>query len=194
VSDVPIVGKDQEGERLLLGSDLPAYVRRALAVEHALEAVVARCRKKRDDWLLVTRIRLGQLHGWSGGWANLRPGLADEGQVRVLEELHRTLAPKLRAPAEPTTSGWVLGGALREVIAGVERFNRRWRDYLPTVDVRQVNALREGYNRYFVMEKECAVRNPAVARKGFVKLPPLGVDELLGLLPLLPVPRPGGAD
>src|SRR5262249_53393046 len=122
VTDVPIVGKDQEGERLLLGSDLPAYVKRALAVQHPLGGVLARCRKKRDDWLLVTRIRLGQLRGWSDGWAHLRPHLADEGQVRVLEELHRALAPKLRAPAEPTTSAWVLGGALREVIAGVERF------------------------------------------------------------------------
>ena len=60
---------------------------------------------------------------------------------------------------------------------------------LGQVDVAEVNRLRDGYNRWYVLEKECAVRSHAVARQGFVPLPPLTSAELAEHLPLLPVPR-----
>jgi hypothetical protein len=60
------------------------------------------------------------------------------------------------------------------------------------VDLSQVNALRDGYNRYYVLEKECASRSPRTARHGFRPLPPLTADDLAALLPPLPVPRGKG--
>jgi hypothetical protein len=52
-----------------------------------------------------------------------------------------------------------------------------------------VNGLREGYNRYYLLEKECALRSPRLARQGFVRLPAVTVDDLAAQLPPLPVPQ-----
>ena len=58
-------------------------------------------------------------------------------------------------------------------------------DGLLTVDLARVNQLRDGYNRYYVLEKECAVRSPKVARQGFRPLPPLTTADLAAELPPL---------
>jgi hypothetical protein len=79
--------------------------------------------------------------------------------------------------------------ALAELCGSIELFNRRWREYLPTVELNEVNALRDGYNRWYVLEKECAVRSPRLAREGFVRLEPLSSASLLELLPPLGVPH-----
>jgi hypothetical protein len=75
------------------------------------------------------------------------------------------------------------------LIPALERFNRRWEAFLPTVDLTSLNRLREGYNRYYLLEKECAVRSVVVARRGFSPLPPLTQTDLAALLPCLPVPQ-----
>ena len=38
-------------------------------------------------------------------------------------------------------------------------------DFLRDVNLSRVNALRDGYNRYYVLEKECAVHSPQLARQ-----------------------------
>jgi hypothetical protein len=167
----------------------PAYVRRGRAVQHALEDLLDHCRNRRKEWLHIIRIRLGLLHALAGGWDALIPLLRDEEQVRVLEQLHTNLSPKLRLPVEPTTSRRALTLALRELAESIARFNQRWRDYLPTVELDRVNALRENYNRYYILEKECATQSASVARQGFRPLKPLTVDEVARCLPPLPVPQ-----
>ena len=57
------------------------------------------------------------------------------------------------------------------------------------MDLSAVNELRKGYNRYYVLEKECAVRSARIARQGFAPLPPLTTGDLVAQFPLLPVPR-----
>ena len=49
--------------------------------------------------------------------------------------------------------------------------------------------LRDGYNRFYVLEKECAVHSPVIARQGFRPLEPLTAADLVAALPPLPVPR-----
>jgi hypothetical protein len=78
------------------------------------------------------------------------------------------------------------------LLHSLQRFNRRWQEFLPTVDLTRVNDLRAGYNRYYVLEKECAVRSAALARRGFTPLEPFTTDQLFALMPLLPVPQLGG--
>jgi hypothetical protein len=78
---------------------------------------------------------------------------------------------------------------VRELAESLERFNRRWLEFLRGVDVGPVNELRDGYNRYYLLEKECALRSPRLARQGFTRLEPLTVAELTALLPPLPVPQ-----
>ena len=60
---------------------------------------------------------------------------------------------------------------------------------LEETDLTEVNALREGYNRYYLLEKECAVRSARLARQGFRRLEPVTLEELAALLPPLPVPH-----
>src|SRR5205823_2559018 len=102
------------------------------------------------------------LRALAGGWEAVRPHLAGDEEVGVLEGLESALEPRLRAPVAPTRSARAVRRALRELVASLERFNRRWAEYLPTVDLRPVNELREGYNRYYLLEKECALRSPAL--------------------------------
>lgn len=190
MDDVTIRGReDNELHDLFVHFDLPAFVRRGREVEQAWEDLVARCRQQRDEWLAMARTYLGLLRGLAGSWDVLRPLLADADQLTLLERLHAVLSPALRVPVEPTTSARTLRRALRDLIASLERFNHRWETYLPTVDLTPVNALRAGYNRYYVLEKECALRSARLAREGFRRLEPLTAADLAGLLQPLPVPR-----
>src|SRR5262249_27096320 len=99
------------------------------------------------------------------------------------------LEPRLRIPVAPTTSVRTLRRALLELIESLQRFNQRWQSYLEEVDCSRVNELREGYNRYYVLEKECVVRSPRLARQGVRPLEPLTPTEVAELVPPLPVPR-----
>lgn len=70
--------------------------------------------------------------------------------------------------------------------ACIDRFNRRWTHYLRRLDLAPLNRLREDYNRYYVLEKECALRSARLARIGFVPLQPVTRQEFQELLPRLP--------
>jgi hypothetical protein len=191
VDDVAGGGETDLFEKKVLGRfDAPAYVRRARAVEESLRNLVLECRGKRDALALMPRLRVGRLRLQAGGdWAALRPFLADDDQPAVLQALHDELRPVLRAPVAPLTAARRLRKALRELVASVEGLNRRWLEHLPTVDRSAVDAARDLYNRYYLLEKECAVRSPSLARLGYRPLKPLTLDELRALVPPLPVPR-----
>jgi hypothetical protein len=175
-------------QRIQASYDAPAYVRRARQVQDAFDQLIGRCRLQRDRWLPMVRLRLGLLRELAGDWQALLPWLADVEQVGVLRQLHEDLNPRLRVPVQPTSSARVLRRALRELRESIERFNRRWQEFLPRVDLARVNELRDGYNRYYLLEKECAVRSAALARAGFCRLEPLTSGELAALVPHLPVP------
>jgi hypothetical protein len=192
MDEIPVLGHDVESQlfkQFLVQYDVPAYMRRAQQVQAAFEHLVARCRRQREAWLDMVRLRLGRLHALAGDWDRLLPWLADGEQVEALRRLHATLEPRLRVPIAATSSPRVLGTALVELQESIERFNRRWLAFLRDLDFDRVNELRDGYNRYFVLEKECAVRSARLARQGFVRLEPVTVEELTALLPPLAVPR-----
>jgi hypothetical protein len=191
VDDIPIPGREEGNlvQRFVAHYDAPAYVRRARRVHDAYEALLQRCRRKRDEWLCMTRIRIGLLHMLAGEWGALLPWLADPEQVQILRQLHATLEPQLRHQVERTTSARLLRRGLRELNESITLFNRRWETFLPTVDLTHVNELRDGYNRYYLLEKECAMRSARLARQGFSRLDPVTLAELAGVLPTLPVPQ-----
>ena len=176
-------------KRFLARYDAPAYARRARRVEEAFEHVLARCRRQRDEWLMMVRIHLGTLHGLAGGWDGLRPYLAGDEQAQVLQHLHEALQPRLRVSVQPTSSARRLAAALRDLVRGLKRFNSCWQHFLESVDLTPVNELRDGYNRYYLLEKECAMRSARLARQGYAPLPPLTLEDLWALMPPLPVPR-----
>ncbi|MBI1917653.1 MAG: hypothetical protein HYS12_23405 [Planctomycetes bacterium] len=186
---IPSVDDNKDAFRLFQAMyDAPAYARRARTTEAAYDHLLARCRRQRDEWLLMVRLRLGTAKALAGEWTALLPCLAEEGQLAQLEQMHAELAPKLRTPVAPTDSRRRLRAALIELRESIGLFNRRWQSHLPTVDLGHVNELREGHNRYYLLEKECALRSPRLARQGFLRLEPLTTADLVAALPLLPVP------
>ena len=186
----PVSQDDDRLLKQLMGYfDVPAYVRRARRVDDALEELLVSCRAKRSKWLAVVRIRLGMVHALAGDWAELRPCVRDDRQCEILARMHRELAPVLHVRMNPTNSQRVLRRALGDLCESLERFNRRWRKFLAEIDLRAVNGAREDYNRYYVLEKECAVRSVAAARHGFRRLEPMTLEHLADMLPELPVPQ-----
>jgi hypothetical protein len=191
VSDISIPSREdgrQAFNEVLAQFDGPAYLRRARRVQGAYDQLLDECRRQREEWLGMVRIHLGTLRALAGTWQAMTPHLADEEQVRLLEEMCAALEPHLRVPVEPTTSFRTLRGALHELRASVERFNCRWLAFVHGRDLTALNAERADYNRYYLLEKECAVRSPHIARQGYRPLDPVTHDELLAALPPLTVP------
>jgi hypothetical protein len=192
MDEMVIVGRSDEQrfvQRVLGHYDAPAFIRRARRVQETLDHLLARCRQQRDEWLTMPRLHLGLLKGLSGEWQRLRPWLVDDDQIVILRELESELSPRLRARVEVTSSGRVLQRALRTLLESLEAFNRRWIHFLRTVDLTPVNEARDGYNRYYLLEKECAMRSPRLARQGFKRLEPFTIHELMTILPSLPIPK-----
>ncbi len=189
------IGSENRDTLQMMGLfDAPAYIRRARGMEEAYALLLARCREVRGEMLSMPRLRLGTLHALAGGWGALAPLLSAD-DIDALARAHAELAPVLKLPPAPTGSIWRLRAALDEVIASNTRFNQRWMKYMAGVDLSEVNRLRDGYNRHYVVEKACALRSDLLARHGFEPMPPLTLDDLLALMPPLPVPamKPPGA-
>lgn len=166
----------------------PAFMVRAARTQEALERVLRPGRHQRGEWLQMVRLRLGTVHALAGDWPALRPLLADEQQLKLLQQLYADLQPCLKAPPAPTASQKILRRALLELLESLEYFNQRWRKYLHGVDLTHVNQAREKYNKYYLLEKECVVRSPALARREWRPLEPVAIADLFRWLPLLPVP------
>jgi hypothetical protein len=195
LDDITILSRNSEDyivNQFLAHYDAPAYIRRARRVQDLYEQLLARCRAQRDEWLVVLRVELGLLRARAGDWAALAPWLVDNAQFAVLQQLTELLQPRLRVVVKPTRSARGLRRGLHALVALVERFNRRWLAYLADVDLAEINAERAAYNRYYLLEKECAMRSARLAREGFRRLEPLDMQTLAVALPPLPVPRMRG--
>jgi hypothetical protein len=190
VDEVKIAGREDERDlfkQFTTHYDAPAYMRRAKAVQETFNLLVDRCRVKREELIAMTRSRLGVLQGLAGEWSRLLPHLADAEQLGTLDRLVELVTPKVAAPVAPTSSPRQLRNALLELNESIARFNRRWEAFVQEVKLDEVNAVRDGYNRYYLLEKECAIRSPTLARQGFRKLEPLTHADVVEALPLLPV-------
>ncbi len=163
----------------------PAFARRARDVQLSYDALIAHCRAQREEWLTYVRLNLGTLFGLAGTHDRLRAILGTDEQASYLNALHSQLQPRLRLPIEPTPRLSKLRGALAELDESVRFFNRRWQTFVRQLDLTKINALRDGYNRFYLMEKECALGSARVARQGFRKLEPLTAEDVLHELPLL---------
>jgi hypothetical protein len=164
--------------------DAPAYIRRARRVDDALACLLERCGGQREKALKPVRHRLEVLESVAGGRDVLAALLSHPEPVDLIAELHQAGA---ELSARPASSRRTLQRAVAELNDSVQAFNRRWTRFLEQVDLGPVNDARAGYNRYYVLEKECAVRSVQVARQGFQPLPPLMLEELKERFPCLPI-------
>jgi hypothetical protein len=166
----------------------PAFARRAREAQAAYDAMVESCRRRREELLAFVRLRLGNLFALAGSSSALMAVVESTEQASILEALHAELQPRPRLPVRPTTSARALRAALAELRETMARFNQRWLAFIQHLDLQQLNALRDGYNRFYLMEKECALGSARVARQGFRKLDLLGPEDFLKMLPPLPLP------
>lgn len=167
----------------------PAFVRRGKLVETTWTHLLEACAMARIERLAFVRLRLGQLLALAGGWDAVRGAVRSDAEIGELQRLHDELQPQLQLPLEATTSKRVLRAAARDLVEAIEMFNARWTRWLAKVDLKIVNQARENYNRYYLLEKECAVGSARLARIGFVKLEPIVFDEVAKRFPLLTAPH-----
>ncbi|MCA9082587.1 MAG: hypothetical protein KDA81_00960 [Planctomycetaceae bacterium] len=169
-------------QQVIMSFDTPAYMRRARDVEAAWNAVVMLCRKEREKLLAAPQRRLRNLLD-----TDVHLSVFDTRSAISL----RAVLQQWNLPVGKGTSRASIPakrGDADRLIATFEHFNNRWTTFLATVDLAEVNRLRTAYNEFYVLEKECAVRSPAVARAGFQPLQPATVQDLQHLFPLLDVP------
>ncbi len=187
MDEVAIPSRDGDGllfRQVMSQYGGPAFVRRARQVHEAYVTLLDGLQAERRRLLDMVSLRLGTLFALAGCRDALRP-LVDKDAIAELERLHAELAPRLRVPVAPTSKARVLRSALQELRESCARFNQRWLQHLYNVDLKPLNALREGYNQNYLLEKECAVGSARIARMYFQKLMPLTVEELVALLPPL---------
>ena len=181
----PLGGIDAEIKELLGLFEVPAFARRGQDLEYALVRLRARSLRVRSTLLDMVRLRLRQ-------WAAAAPG--PEAEVRYFRASIAPLWPL--AGAEPprwgtrAASPWRLRAIGRDLVASIERFNRRWADHLDGLDLGPINRQVEDYNRYYLIEKECSLGSPRLAARHFVPKPQVTLDELRAEMPPLPVPEP----
>lgn len=170
--------------------DAPAFVRRARDVEAAWTALLGICSRERERLLEMPRMRLARLFALLPPHVALSSLLRSPDDAGHLARLQEEWQPRLRSKLSPARSAGELAPAIAEVRLSFERFNRRWLKALAEIELGRINALREAYNRYYLLEKECALRSTRIAREGFQPLDPVSVESLLAEFPLLKIPEP----
>jgi hypothetical protein len=192
MDDVPIISRVDEGQlfkRVLAYYSVPAYVRRAREVEDAFDELIAKCARQRDEWLKKVRSRLSCLCAVADDRLAQPSHFADLNQLEVVRRLAASLnIESSQSPGQKSTRAF--RRQLQELWEDIERYNRRWSVYVNNLDLTRVNRLRDEYNRYYLLEKECAMRSARLARQGFRRLSPLMQDDLLSRFPLLELPAP----
>jgi hypothetical protein len=180
----PLPTVDFELKELLSLFDVPAFARRGQDLEYSLERLHARCLRERQAMLELVRVRLRQ-------WARAVAG-PDEWKAIFT------------APIDPL---WSLSGAeppawsdrpaplrrrhaiARDLVASLERFNRRWSHFVGGLDLDPSNRMIDRYNHYYVLEKECVLGSSRLAARHFVPRARLTPESLLAQYPVLPVPE-----
>jgi hypothetical protein len=180
--------EDRIFQQLVVTFDTPAFLRRARNVEDAWEQLLDRCRRQREEWLKFPKLRLATVFALAGTDDKLREYLNCE-DADSLVALRNEWQPRLRITLPPAHTPQQLRAALQQLATSFERFNRRWDEFVRALDLEDINRLREGYNRFYVLEKECALRSAKVARAGFVPLPPATIQDVFMQYQLLPVVR-----
>jgi hypothetical protein len=175
---------DSEIKELMGLFDLPAFARRGQDVEYSLKRLHARCRLQREELLEMVRLRLRQWAkvatgwpDWSGIWCFPVDSLWDMAHSEEPQWAVRPAPPRLRK------------AVARDLIASVERFNKRWEQFLEALNLDPINQMIDQYNTYYVLEKECVMGSPRLATRHFAPVPRVSVEGLREEYPTLPVPR-----
>ena len=180
---IPLESADPETRQLLGLFDVPAFARRGQDLEYTLARLHARCDRERSAMLEMVRLRLRQWSALATGPDDWSPPFA------------APVAP-LWPPAGSDPPAWAARpgpgsrrrAVARDLVASLERFNRRWARFLGEIDLGPINRLVDHYNRYYLLEKECVLGSSRLASRHFVPREPLTREALRASFPELPVP------
>jgi hypothetical protein len=183
--DEPSVTDAEAEIKELLGLfDLPAFARRGQDLEYALARLHERCRRARHERLGMVRVRLRQ---WAGAVEG--PGAWETtfaAPIDALWDLSHAEPPDwAEAPAPPRRRRAIA----RDLVASIERFNRRWSEFIGGMNLDSLNRMIDQYNRYYLLEKECSLGSARLAARHFTPKTPLTQEGLMGDHPVLPVPE-----
>lgn len=175
-------------QRFMLAFDVPAYLRRARQVEAEWTHLLAICARERDRRLELPRLRLAQLIVATDAVTSPQRLPLSDAEREAWLGLYHAWQPQLRSAVAPAGSDAAVQDLVQRAVTAFRRFNADWEQYLTDLDLVPINQVRERYNCYYVLEKECAVRSSRTAREGFEPLPPVTHDDLRREFPPLPVP------
>ncbi len=170
---------DPEMRQLLGLFDVPAFARRGQELEFALERLDARCRREREAMLDMVRLRVRQWASLSTGTDDFAPLDRDPSSLSALEASPLPWASSAGSARRRMN-------AARELIASVDRFNRRWSKFVLDLNLGPINRLIDHYNAHYVFEKECVFRSSRVASRGFRPRTQVTPEGLLDAHPCLP--------
>ena len=163
--------------------DVPAFARRGQELEYALSRLSQRLRREREGMLDMVKVRLREWSGVATSPDDWRDTFAQP--IGPLWSLARLDPPSWSSRRATPRRRKAVASAL---VASVERFNRRWAEFLAGVDLNPVNRRIDQYNRYYVFEKECVMGSARLAAMHFVAQTLLSYESLLADFPLLPTP------
>jgi hypothetical protein len=190
---LPTMNSDIEADvKELMGLfDLPAFARRGQDVEASVRRLHDRCEKVRGQMLDMVRLRLRQWSGAAAGPESWRGVFTST--IEPLWALAGAAPPRWADSDAPLKRRQNIAS---DLIAAVDRFNRRWALALGGFNLEPTNFVIEQYNRYYVLEKECVMGSARLAARHFTPMAPLTRPMLLADHPTLAVPvlagRSGG--
>ncbi len=164
--------------------DVPSFARRGHDLESAIARLDDRCRRERTQRLEMVHMRLrqwAQVVSGPGGWAGVF--------TAPLGALYLAAGAPEPTWAAATASLRRRKAAANDLVASVERFNRRWLRFMDELNLGPVNRLVEEYNRCYLIEKECVLGSPRLAARLFEPAEPVTLESLLFRHPPLPVPE-----
>ena len=173
---------DPEMRQILGMFEVPAFARRGQDLDFLLARLLDRLVRERTKMLEMVRLRTRQ-------WTAVAVSPADGSELffgpideRILSVMNPM--PIWAASPGPKRKRVV---AVRDLIASVDRFNRRWSKFLHDLKLEPFNAQIDNYNRYYLLEKECVFGSAKVAARGFQPVSRLTIEGLLEDHPLLPM-------
>jgi len=185
---MPLDDDPRDCDKAVYAFDAPAFMRRARAVDDAWTGLLDACRNARTRLLEMPRMRLARLFALGQLALKPAPAICSADDLAYLRELFQQWQPQLKAAVKPARSAGELERASADLARSFQRFNERWAKHLHDVELGIINRLRDGYNRYYPLEKECALWSSRIAQVGFKPLKPVTIDDLLEVFPLLRIP------
>ena len=158
---------------------VPAFVRRANAMEEALATLHDRIRAERSRRLRCLHSAAREIESSRRAGAVLPSGIAP-----ALDEI--TSEPWFRrgVPAQSALSPRRVAIKAARLRRRILDFNARWLEYLVAVSLEEVRSLQIGYNRWYPLERELALRG---VRMSFTPIRLLEREDLIRMHPGLPV-------